>query len=816
MDTYVLAGTEYIHWNWTNLVERLECFDLIPEILLGEEMTSKIYSDTNMFFERLLNLFTTDKFYHIKVEWKDSYAEDEKTRRYEKVLTNFMKLLIRLYRYHAEKGRRTHQAAEKAYSILETMRDDLFNRLVELGSLSGHDLRSRVSNHNARFVFFVLFFVFYFYCSLVRYVPLFFALLVRESCHLSYLDNTFITANHWKQLEKVFLGKSESSAPDPFRRSHPPDDESESAIFPKLILVSLYFGETSEFGPRQFADSALPASNVQVAIYFIDQIRFWIDQQTAWIYQDVWLLRLIISIIPIQHNSGNGLAPTKRILNDNIIEVIRLLLQNQSLMEIVENDPDFVSYVIDAQISLSMRNYILMALCRSEKITRILDSRKYSNSESILDHLVDYWLTSGQYGFLEEIDARLRVSFTTSEVKVHSCGEVPPRRSQRRTSKSPVYLPLNFFRVLVEHKFGVDRLTSILDRIKEHIDQPIVDRDSKFDRRVIIWTVAMLCSSDLGCRRFGSEMMPVLIENADSDEQSLKATSYYAISLAGTCSLGAELLDIQHGWRVKKKRHTNGNEDTVDIKSDSLNDSYQSYNHSLPIGGSRDQLAQSIEKLCDFDRPLVVSILKQWSHDSALRDSSALNLTQTRTTMLKEQYRESRSVSDTTAMELAILRLQQQKSSPKKHLWNGQNGITIGSQNRSRGSTNGSTTNSDIVASSPLEPLPEMSEIRRIRDNSVLGNSTPCYSSPKKGNIDSSYGPMSPLIHCGDTGSIFRQSSHPNGSTENSPKVSELSRKNIDSSTIKLVSKTGLKFLRKSFRRTSSIKKVFDNFCRVL
>ena len=152
MDTYVLAGTEYIHWNWSNLVERLECFDLIPDILLGEEMTLKIHSDTNTFFERLLNLFTTDKFHHIKVEWKDSYAEDEKTRRYVKVLTNFIKLLIRLYRYHAEKGRRTHQAAEKAYSILETMRDDLFNRLLDLGSLSGHDLRSRVSNHNARYV----------------------------------------------------------------------------------------------------------------------------------------------------------------------------------------------------------------------------------------------------------------------------------------------------------------------------------------------------------------------------------------------------------------------------------------------------------------------------------------------------------------------------------------------------------------------------------------------------------------------------------------------------------------------------------------
>ena len=46
MDTYVLAGTEYIHWNWTNLVERLECFDLIPEILLGEEMTSKIETNS--------------------------------------------------------------------------------------------------------------------------------------------------------------------------------------------------------------------------------------------------------------------------------------------------------------------------------------------------------------------------------------------------------------------------------------------------------------------------------------------------------------------------------------------------------------------------------------------------------------------------------------------------------------------------------------------------------------------------------------------------------------------------------------------------
>ena len=68
-----------------NLV-KLECYDLIPDIVLGEEIQeseisrrNQIINDTNLFFDRLEHVFTTPKFYSTKVTWKDSCSEG-KTR----------------------------------------------------------------------------------------------------------------------------------------------------------------------------------------------------------------------------------------------------------------------------------------------------------------------------------------------------------------------------------------------------------------------------------------------------------------------------------------------------------------------------------------------------------------------------------------------------------------------------------------------------------------------------------------------------------------------------------------------------------------
>ena len=385
-------------------------------------------------------------------------------------------------------------------------------------------------------------------------------------------------------------------------------EEHESAIFPKLVLTSLNF--TMESEARVFIREGLAKAGNTVKMYFVELVHLWISQQQNWVFEDSWCIKMVVEIISNLESCRNS----RTMLINSAIEAIRLLMANKTLRELVENE-SFIKKILCIE-NTEVRNFVMVAVSISETIceelNRINDS---SEPISALDALIDNWLASGQYAFVEEIDARLRQSYTTSQVKYYVQGAPPPRRSHRSGNRLAVNLPINLLRLLARHRFGISKLRErVVETLKDHSMQAVYDHDTLFDKRVNIWSISCLLSTDLGCREFGTELMCLLMSNSDSDQVSIKATVFYAVSLVSTCSLGAELVELGGKWRTRREK-----------RREPLKSSAPSSVSSEPTG-SREHLLQSLDKLYDFQQPLMVSILKQWI-DRTKSDSS-YNLTQ--------------------------------------------------------------------------------------------------------------------------------------------------------------------------------------------
>ena len=68
VDTYVYRDNcDWVNWRWDLLAEKLECFDLLGDIYLGEENNCQVHIDTNNFFTNLVNLYTRRVSYDEKV-----------------------------------------------------------------------------------------------------------------------------------------------------------------------------------------------------------------------------------------------------------------------------------------------------------------------------------------------------------------------------------------------------------------------------------------------------------------------------------------------------------------------------------------------------------------------------------------------------------------------------------------------------------------------------------------------------------------------------------------------------------------------------
>ena len=604
VETFVHRGVDvdkdWVLWRWDLLPAKLECFDLLADIHLGEADNCPVHVDTNSFFRNLVAVFTRPASFERKVDWREPTNEDQATRQWVKTGLNLINLLARLFYYHVERGRKTHVAAERAKTYLLQIATHVMHRLEQLTQA---DLRHERGAKRSRFV------------------PLLLGQLARvESAQLR-----LVGVDDWHNVG-VWAKRDESG------------------LLGKLLLSS--FNLTRDSAARTFVASWLPKA--KACGYFVELVQLWVNQRMSWIYEDTWCARQLLAVIATRTSTIDPVL-------EAALDVLRLLLANPNQRELLEID-DFVVAVMRIG-SVVVRNRVLVVLSISEQLCRQMERQSDDSFETVLDALIEFWLSSGQYEFVAEVDARLRQAYTTSQVKHYKPGEPPPRRSHRHGPRAAVQLPVNLFRLMTRHPFGITKLSQrVIEPLKEHAAQRVVDDETLLDRRVNMWSLACVLSSDRGCRAFGAELMGLLTRNCSANRLSIKATVFYALSLVASCSLGAECVESAGGggWRCRKGRRRRG--DSTQLK--------QRASHSTESNdsGSREHLLASLDKLYDyFDQPLMVSILKQWSRD----DIS--DIAQVPTNLLRDRFREQRSQSDTTAMELTILRHHQQ-TTPKKTL----------------------------------------------------------------------------------------------------------------------------------------------------
>ena len=613
VETFVHRGVDvdkdWVHWRWDLLPSKLECFDLLPDIHLGESDNCQVHVDTNNFFRNLVAVYTRPASFERKVDWREPTNEDNSTRQWVKTGQNLINLLARLFYYHVERGRKTHCAAERAKTYLLQIATHVMHRLEQLTQA---DLRHERGAKRSRFV------------------PLLLGQLARvESAQLKLIQlDDWENVGAWAKRD-------------------------ESGLLGKLLLSSLNL--TRESAARTFVAGWLPKA--KACGYFVELVQLWVNQRMSWIYEDTWCARQLLSVIATRASTNS--STTDPVL-DGALDVLRLLLANPNQRELLETD-DFVVAVMRIG-SVVVRNRVLVVLSISEQLCRQMERQSDDSFETVLDGLLEFWLSSGQYEFVAEVDARLRQAYTTSQVKHYQPGEPPPRRSHRHGPRSSVQLPVNLFRLMARHPFGITKLSQrVIEPLKEHAAQCIVDDETLLDRRVNMWSLACVLSSDRGCHAFGAELMGLLTRNCVENRLSIKATVFYALSLVASCSLGAECVESVAGgvggagWRCRKGRRRRGDPSPLKQRASHSTESNDS--------GSREHLLASLDKLYDhFDQPLMVSILKQWSRD----DISDIAQT-VPTNILRDRFREQRSQSDTTAMELTILRHHQQ-TTPKKPL----------------------------------------------------------------------------------------------------------------------------------------------------
>ena len=333
---------------------------------------------------------------------------------------------------------------------------------------------------------------------------------------------------------------------------------------------------------------------------------------------------------------------------------------------------------------ITLRTSLLIILCESEEIVKLLDQRPIED-ESSLDSLLSSWITDGQYEFLTEIDGRLRLSFTTTEVKSYNTDEMP-RRSSQKQRITPVYLPKSLPQNLVQHYFGASKLKQFVSELSKQLDQDLTDDpDSILDRRAALWTCGAILSSNIGVNNYGTCLSHVLLRNLKSIILSVRATAFYATNLMARAPYGADLIEMESkmAWKVKKRfigdgqrRQRNSTTDSwstfywasdcsggkelyIDSSTQSL-DTMDDQIFAAKPHPSKEHLVQAIARTCEPDKPLMVSISRQWSAagltGGSVRDADRISILPQR--LARDQFREHRSQSDTTAMEVASLRQQ--------------------------------------------------------------------------------------------------------------------------------------------------------------
>ncbi|CAJ1070974.1 rapamycin-insensitive companion of mTOR-like [Xyrichtys novacula] len=182
-----------------------------------------------------------------------------------------------------------------------------------------------------------------------------------------------------------------------------------------------------------------------------------------------------------------------------------------------------------------------------------LSERGYISAE------MDRWQKEFNLKYVDLIEEQLNEALTTYRKPVN--GEDYVRRSNQRSQRPHVYLPVHLYGQLVHDKSGCQLLQAqnIVPDLSFTIRSPVLDRWEGIKQlKAALWALGNIGSSTWGLNLLQEEgVIPDIVDLAHSCEVlSIRGTCLYVLGLLGQTRQGCDLLK-QQGWdSVRHSRRT--------------------------------------------------------------------------------------------------------------------------------------------------------------------------------------------------------------------------------------------------------------------
>ena len=331
------------------------------------------------------------------VEWGPLWAEKEEVEKKIECAECFITFLGTLCLYFQARRTSCSRLFEWAIEIIEEILNHYYERLVEMTHESPFILRQQLTSQN---------------CLFIRYTPLLYSYLVCDSNIMAIgairpgMKRMIETIKfQLSDLGKCFKRRNSSSSSDSVML----DDD--NCPLEKLLLSSFDFSEPH---CRSLFEDIAEAASDHLKNFLSELVLFWVEAKAEWIVRDKWLYLQTLSLVrQSPKQSDTALVAFQQFVR--IPKIANYALQELGMI---------------MEFDLCLRQKILCVLVENEFIAQKVEE---FGAETDLDFMLDSWMTAGQYEFSKEIEGRLKVSFSTSDVKDYERESVPRRSVLRKT-----------------------------------------------------------------------------------------------------------------------------------------------------------------------------------------------------------------------------------------------------------------------------------------------------------------------------------------------------------------------------------------------
>ncbi|XP_034564894.1 rapamycin-insensitive companion of mTOR-like [Notolabrus celidotus] len=238
-----------------------------------------------------------------------------------------------------------------------------------------------------------------------------------------------------------------------------------------------------------------------------------------------------------------------------------------------------------------------------------LSERGYITAE------MDRWQKEFNLKYVDLIEEQLNEALTTYRKPVN--GEDFVRRSNQRSQRPHVYLPVHLYGQLVHEKTGCQLLQAqnVVPELSFIVHSPVLDRWEGIKQlKAALWALGNIGSSTWGLNLLQEEgVIPDVVDLAHSCEVlSIRGTCLYVLGLLSQTRQGCDLLK-QQGWdSVRHSRRTLWPVVPEELEPQSRPSEWLTSGPQTPAESSRDPLQPSV---CELDADRL--------QDSDLREDSS-------------------------------------------------------------------------------------------------------------------------------------------------------------------------------------------------